>query len=136
MPRLDKPYNRAIRLIILGMWSVVVHQVPNPLTESLKRFRSALSDGERSGSTMSENASGDRGIMGMKTSSTNPAGCVLWSRQGRAAGYGVSARPTQWSSESMWWTETKSLEGGKQLGDKSGQDGYYLMTDEWFDEYN
>jgi bleomycin hydrolase len=32
-------------------------------------------------------------------------------------------RPTRWKVENSW-------------GEKAGQEGYYIMTDEWFDEYN
>ncbi|MGI6174487.1 MAG: aminopeptidase C [Christensenellales bacterium] len=35
----------------------------------------------------------------------------------------ANGKPTRWKVENSW-------------GDKSGQDGYYIMTDEWFDEYN
>ncbi|MBQ6595867.1 MAG: C1 family peptidase [Clostridia bacterium] len=35
----------------------------------------------------------------------------------------VDGKPNRWKVENSW-------------GDKSGQDGYYIMTDEWFDEYN
>ena len=35
----------------------------------------------------------------------------------------VDGKPNRWKVENSW-------------GEKSGQDGYYIMTDEWFDEYN
>lgn len=35
----------------------------------------------------------------------------------------VDGKPNRWKVENSW-------------GDKSGQDGYYIMTDEWFGEYN
>ena len=35
----------------------------------------------------------------------------------------VDGKPTRWKVENSW-------------SEKSGQKGYYLMTDEWFDEYN
>ena len=35
----------------------------------------------------------------------------------------VNGKPNRWKVENSW-------------GDKSGQEGYYIMTDEWFDEYN
>ena len=35
----------------------------------------------------------------------------------------VDGKPNRWKVENSW-------------GDKSGQEGYYIMTDEWFDEYN
>ena len=34
-----------------------------------------------------------------------------------------NGKPNRWKVENSW-------------GDKSGQDGYYIMTDEWFGEYN
>ena len=35
----------------------------------------------------------------------------------------VDGKPNRWKVENSW-------------GDKSGQDGYYIMTDEWFGQYN
>ena len=35
----------------------------------------------------------------------------------------VDGKPNRWKVENSW-------------GDESGQEGYYIMTDEWFDEYN
>ena len=35
----------------------------------------------------------------------------------------VDGKPNRWKVENSW-------------GDKSGQEGYYIMTDDWFDEYN
>jgi bleomycin hydrolase len=35
----------------------------------------------------------------------------------------VDGAPTRWKVENSW-------------GKKSGQSGYYIMTDEWFDEFN
>lgn len=35
----------------------------------------------------------------------------------------VDGKPNRWKVENSW-------------GDKSGQDGYYIMTDEWFGEFN
>jgi len=35
----------------------------------------------------------------------------------------VDGKPNRWKVENSW-------------GDKSGQDGYYIMSDEWFDQYN
>lgn len=34
-----------------------------------------------------------------------------------------NGKPNRWKVENSW-------------GDKSGQDGYYIMSDAWFDEYN
>ena len=35
----------------------------------------------------------------------------------------VNGKPNRWKVENSW-------------SEKSGQDGFYIMTDEWFDEYN
>jgi bleomycin hydrolase len=144
MPR--RPTSRtigAIRLIILGN---VVGGRPikylNLPSESLKRISIAqLSDGEPVwfGCDVGKMLLGDRGIMGMKTFEYEPLLDVSFGldKAGRLD-YGVSAmthamvflgvnvvdgKPNRWKVENSW-------------GDKSGQDGYYLMTDEWFDEYN
>ena len=142
-PTRDKPYGRTFTVEYLG--NVVggrpVKYLNLPSSE-LKRLAIAqLSDGRPVwfGCDVGQMLARESGIMGMRTHDYEAATGVRFGLdKAQRLDYSESAMthamvflgvnlvdgvPNRWKVENSW-------------GDKSGQDGYYIMTDAWFDEYN
>ncbi len=142
-PTADKPYGKTYTVSFLGNVaggrSIKYLNLPS---DELKRMAIAqLKDGQPVwfGCDVGQMLMRDRGIMGMNTFDYDGVlGVHFGLDKAQRLDYGesmmthamvflgvhlVDGKPVRWKVENSW-------------SDKSGQDGYYLMTDAWFDEYN
>lgn len=142
-PTADKPYGKTYTVSFLGNVaggrSIKYLNLPS---DELKRMAIAqLKDGQPVwfGCDVGQMLMRDRGIMGMNTFDYDGVlGVHFGLNKAQRLDYGesmmthamvflgvhlVDGKPVRWKVENSW-------------SDKSGQDGYYLMTDAWFDEYN
>lgn len=142
-PTADKPYGKTYTVSFLGNVaggrSIKYLNLPS---DELKRMAIAqLKDGQPVwfGCDVGQMLMRDRGIMGMNTFDYDGVlGVHFGLDKTQRLDYGesmmthamvflgvhlVDGKPVRWKVENSW-------------SDKSGQDGYYLMTDAWFDEYN
>ena len=142
-PTADKPYHKTYTIRMLG--NVVggrkVKYLNLPSEELKKLAIAQLSDGQPVwfGCDVGQMLQRDLGIMGMKTFDYESLLNVHFGmNKAQRLDYATSlmthamvflgvnlvdGKPTRWKVENSW-------------SEKSGQKGYYLMTDEWFDEYN
>ena len=142
-PTADKPYWKTYTVQYLG--NVVggrkVKYLNLPSEELKKLAIAQLSDGQPVwfGCDVGQMLQRDLGIMGMKTFDYESLLNVHFGmNKAQRLDYATSlmthamvflgvnlvdGKPTRWKVENSW-------------SEKSGQKGYYLMTDEWFDEYN
>lgn len=142
-PTADKPYGKTFTVSYLGN---VVGGRPvkylNLPSEDVKKLAIAqLSDDKPVwfGCDVGQMSTRESGIMGMHTYDYEKLlGVKFGMNKAERLDYGeslmthamvfvgvnlVDGKPNRWKVENSW-------------SEKSGQDGYYLMTDEWFDEYN
>ena len=142
-PTADKPYGKTYTVSFVGNVaggrSIKYLNLPS---DELKRMAIAqLKDGQPVwfGCDVGQMLMRDRGIMGMNTFDYDGVlGVHFGLDKAQRLDYGesmmthamvflgvhlVDGKPVRWKVENSW-------------SDKSGQDGYYLMTDAWFDEYN
>ena len=142
-PTADKPYYRTFTVDYLG--NVVggrqVKYLNLPADEMRELAIKQLSDGEPVwfGCDVGQMLMRDYGLMGMNTFKYDELlGVKFGLDKAARLDYGesvmthamvflgvnlVNGKPNRWKVENSW-------------GDKSGQDGYYIMSDEWFGEYN
>lgn len=142
-PTADKPYNRTFTVDYLG--NVAGGREIKYLNLTADEMRQAainqLSDGEPVwfGCDVGQMLMRESGIMGMNTYKYEELlGVKFGMDKAARLDYSesvmthamvflgvnlVDGKPNRWKVENSW-------------GDKSGQDGYYIMTDEWFGEYN
>lgn len=142
-PTADKPYGKTFTVSYLGN-VVGGRQVKylNLPSEQLKQLAIAqLSDGKPVwfGCDVGQMLMRGQGIMGMHTFDyEGVTGTHFGMNKAERLDYGeslmthamvfqgvnlVNGKPNRWKVENSW-------------SEKSGQDGFYIMTDEWFDEYN
>ncbi|MBE5766442.1 MAG: aminopeptidase [Clostridiales bacterium] len=141
-PTADKPYGKTYTVQYLGN-IVGGRQVKylNLPSEDLKKLAIAqMQDGEPVwfGCDVGQMLQRDMGIMGLNTYSYDLLGFNYTMNKAQRLDYATSlmthamvfvgvnlvdGKPNRWKVENSW-------------GDTSGQKGYYLMTDEWFDEFN
>ena len=142
-PTADKPYGRTFTVDYLG--NVVggrsVKYLNLPSEDVTKLAIAQLSDGKPVwfGCDVGQMSTRESGIMGMNTYDYESVmGVKFGLDKAQRLDYSesmmthamvflgvnlVDGKPNRWKVENSW-------------GDKAGQDGYYIMTDEWFDEYN
>ena len=142
-PTADKPYYKTFTVEFLG--NVVggrpVKYLNLPADDMRALAIKQMSDGEPVwfGCDVGQMLLREQGIMGMKTFDYENLLDVKFGLDKAARlDYGesvmthamvflgvnlVDGKPNRWKVENSW-------------GDKSGQEGYYIMTDEWFGEYN
>ncbi len=142
-PTADKPYHKTFTVDYLG--NVVggrpVKYLNLPSDDMRALAIAQLQDGEPVwfGCDVGQRLLRDYGLMGMKTFDyENLLGIRFGLDKAGRLDYGeslmthamvflgvnlVDGKPNRWKVENSW-------------GDKSGQDGYYIMTDEWFDAFN
>lgn len=142
-PTADKPYYKTFTVDYLG--NVVggrqVKYLNLPADEMRELAIKQLSDGEPVwfGCDVGQMLMRDYGLMGMNTFKYDELlGVKFGLDKAARLDYGesvmthamvflgvnlVNGKPNRWKVENSW-------------GDKSGQDGYYIMSDEWFGEYN
>lgn len=142
-PTADKPYYKTFTVDYLG--NVVggrpVKYLNLPADDMRKLAVAQLQDGEPVwfGCDVGQRLLRDYGLMGMNTFGYEDLLDVKFGMDKAARlDYGeslmthamvflgvnlVDGKPNRWKVENSW-------------GDKSGQEGYYIMTDEWFGEFN
>ncbi|HIT00498.1 MAG TPA: C1 family peptidase [Candidatus Faecaligallichristensenella faecipullorum] len=142
-PTADKPYNRTYTVAYLGnVCEGRQIKYLNLTSEEQKQLAiKQLEDGHPVwfGCDVGQFLTRDSGIMGMKNFGMEQLlGVKFGMDKAQRLDYHesvlthamvflgvnlVNGKPNRWKVENSW-------------SDKSGQDGYYLMTDEWFDEFN
>ena len=142
-PTADKPYGRTFTVDYLG--NVVggreVKYLNLPSEDVKKLAITQLSDGKPVwfGCDVGQMSTRDSGIMGMHTYDYEGLmGVKFGLDKAQRLDYSesqmthamvflgvnlVDGKPNRWKVENSW-------------GEDAGQKGYYIMTDEWFDEYN
>ena len=142
-PTADKPYGRTFTVDYLGnvVGGRAVKYLNLPSEEVKKLAIAQLSDGKPVwfGCDVGQMSTRNSGIMGMHTYDYESLlGVKFGMDKAQRLDYSdsmmthamvflgvnlVDGKPNRWKVENSW-------------GDEAGQDGYYIMTDEWFDEYN
>lgn len=142
-PTADKPYYRTFTVQFLGNVKEgrQVKYLNLPAEEQKALAIAQLQDNEPVwfGCDVGKLLHRDSGIMGMRTFDYEALlGMRFGMDKAQRLDYGeslmthamvllgvnlVDGKPNRWKVENSW-------------GDKSGRDGYYLMTDEWFGQYN
>ena len=142
-PTEDKPYYKTFTVDCLG--NVVggrqIKYLNLPADEQRALAIKQLSDGEPVwfGCDVGKMSTRDTGIMGLNTYNYEDLFSIkLGMDKAQRLDYGesvmthamvflgvnlVDGKPNRWKVENSW-------------GDKAGQDGYFIMTDDWFDEFN
>lgn len=142
-PTADKPYGKTFTVSYLGnvIGGREVKYLNLPSDELKQLAIAQLSDNKPVwfGCDVGQMSTRTAGIMGMHTYDYEAiTGTTFGLNKGERLDYGesmmthamvfqgvnlVDGKPNRWKVENSW-------------GPDAGQDGYYIMTDEWFDEYN
>ncbi|MDR1598371.1 MAG: C1 family peptidase [Oscillospiraceae bacterium] len=142
-PTADKPYNKTFTVAYLGnvKGGRPVKYLNLPVDEQKSLAIAQLSDNEPVwfGCDVGKMLNRGAGIMGLRTFDFEAAlGSSFNMDKARRLDYGhslmthamvllgvnlIDGKPNRWKVENSW-------------GKDSGQEGYYIMTDEWFSEYN
>jgi len=142
-PTADKPYYKTFTVDYLGnvVGGCQVKYLNLPADEMRALAIQQLSDGEPVwfGCDVGQMLMRDYGLMGMNTFKYEDLlGVKFGLDKAARLDYGesvmthamvflgvnlVDGKPNRWKVENSW-------------GDKAGQDGYYIMSDEWFGQYN
>ena len=143
-PSEDKPYGRTFTVAYLGnvVGGRAVKYLNLPSDELKKLAIAQMQDGEPVwfGCDVGKFLNRERGLMALNNFDYNGTlGVKFGMNKAQRLDYGTSqmthamvflgvnldenGKPNRWKVENSW-------------GDKSGQDGYYIMSDAWFDEYN
>ncbi|MDR0397219.1 MAG: C1 family peptidase [Oscillospiraceae bacterium] len=142
-PTADKPYYKTFTVAYLGnvKGGRAVKYLNLPIDEQKALAIAQLSDNEPVwfGCDVGKMLNRGAGMMGMHTFDYESAlGSVFGMDKAQRLDYGhsmmthamvllgvnlIDGKPNRWKVENSW-------------GKDSGQEGYYIMTDEWFSEYN